>query len=116
MKASAAGIFSIAILFVATGVGVGIAQASGIQSERPVLSFEAMEALEHTGPSNVYVENRPVLSFENEQILEAGGSPSATMELQSPVETGALPYGRDENSGVIENGGIRYRPGLDTGP
>ncbi len=116
MKASAAAIFSITILFAVTGVGVRSAQASGIHSERPVSSFEDMEALEHAVPSNVYAENRPVLSFENEQRLEAGGFPSAAMELQSPVKTGALPSGRDENSAVIENGGMWYRVGLDTGP
>ncbi len=116
MKACAAGIFSIAILFVVTGVGVGIAQASGIHSERPVSSYEDLEAHEHAVPSHVYAENRPVLSFENEQILAAGGFPSTAMELQSPVETGALPSGRDENPAVIENGGMWYRVGLDTGP
>lgn len=116
MKTSAVGIFSIAILFVVTGIGAGIALAGGSHSERPVLSFADIQALEQSGPSNSYAENRPVLSFENERIMQAGMSPSQDMQLGSPVETGRLPSGRDADSAITESGGIAYRVEVDTGP
>ena len=116
MKTSAVGIFSIAILLVATGVGAGIALAGGPHSERPVLSFADIQALERSGPSSSYAENRPVLSFESERIMEAGTSPSQEMQLGSPIETGRLPSGRDADSAITESGGIEYRVDVDTGP
>ncbi len=120
MKAHAAGISLIAILFIVTGVGVGIAQAGGSGSERQILCFvltsDQVEALEGTGASSPYVENRPVLNSEDEQIMAEGGTPSGdTMDLHSPIETGVLPSG-DENPAVTELGGFRYRVGVDTGP
>lgn len=60
---------SAAILLVAAGIGLEIAQAEGTHSDRPVLSFEDQEASEGGSSHCPYDEGRPVLSFEEQENL-----------------------------------------------
>lgn len=105
-----------AIVLFAAGFGFGIAQAAGNHSERPVLSFADMQALEQGGSSSSYAESRPVLSFNDEEAYRLAKSPAEGMQLQAPVETGSLPPGSDTEWSIMEHGGVKYRVEIDTGP
>jgi len=111
MKTIEVAILAGAIALVLAGFGFGIAQA-GNHSERPVLSFQDLEA----GSSNPYAESRPVLSFADEEAYRLAKSPSKDMQLQGPFETGSLPFGSDAKSSLLEAGGLQYRVEIDTGP
>jgi len=100
MKTSAVGVVSAAILMVVVGVGFGIAQAGGIHSEQPVLSFDEMEALEQGSPSSPYAENRPVLSFEDQEVTQVATS----WHTRGPVEAGAMPGAVFEESWMKDYG------------
>jgi hypothetical protein len=120
MKTSRVGIVAVAILLVVTGIGFGIAQAGGTHSERPILSFEDMESLEQGGSSSSYVETRPVLAFEDssspyadtrpvlsfvdQEAYQVAKSPSEAMQLENPIETGAIPATGSEESWMKEYG------------
>lgn len=52
MKTSRVAIVAVAILLAVTGIGFGIAQAGGTNTDRPILSFEDQEALEQGSSSN----------------------------------------------------------------
>jgi hypothetical protein len=108
MKTSTVGLVSAAILMVAVGVGFGIAQAGGDQSDNPAwtlqdqeaveqyqdylvgsyalvlpsandLDYRSQEAIGQDSSSSPYTEDRPVLSLGDE------------MQLRNPTETGNLP-------------------------
>jgi hypothetical protein len=113
MKTYTVGIVAVAILLVVTGVGFGIAQAGGNHTDRPVLSFEDQEALEHGSSSSPDAENRPVLSFEDQELTQVAKSPtedfdpfsrSADLQLENPIETGAIPMTNSEESWMKEYG------------
>jgi hypothetical protein len=129
MKTYKVGIVAVAILLGVTGVGFGIAQAGGTHSERPVLSFADMESIEQGSSSSSYVETRPVLafedssspyadtrpvlSFEDQELPQVAKSPAADfdpfsrsedMQLESPIETGAIPATGSEESWMQEYG------------
>lgn len=53
MKTSRVAIVAVAILLAVTGIGFGIAQAGGTNTDRPILSFEDQEALEQGSSSNL---------------------------------------------------------------
>ena len=116
MKTFKVGFAGGAVLLVAAGFGFGIAQAAGNHSERPVLSFADMEALEQGGSSGSYAESRPVLGFDDEEAYRLAKSPAEGMRLQNPIETGSVPSWSDAESSIIEGGGLKYRVGIDTGP
>src|SRR5512134_1189489 len=113
MKTSKVGIVAVAILLAMTGIGFGIAQAGGTNSEQPVLSFEDQEALEQGSSASSDEENRPVLSFEDQEHTQVAKSSttdfdpfsrSEVMELESPIETGAIPATGSEESWMREYG------------
>ena len=108
MKTSTVGIVSVAILLVVTGVGFGIAQAGGIRTEQPVLSFQDMEALEQGSSSSSYVESRPVLSFGDQETIEVAKLPADDMQLNSPIETGSLPAENPVDSSKVTIEGRTY--------
>jgi hypothetical protein len=80
MKTSTTGIVLVAILVVAAGVGVGIAQAAGNHSDRPVLSFEDQEALGQDSPSD-----------GDSAIVKAEGDTYWDAQMAGPIETGRVP-------------------------
>ncbi len=116
MKTSEFAIAAVAILLAASALGFGIAQAAGIHSERPVLSFAEMQAPEQGSTASSYGEDRPVLSFEDEETYLAARSPAEGLQLENPIETGSLPPAGSAGSSAIEVGAFRYRVGVDTGP
>lgn len=83
MKAHTVGVVAVAILLVVTGVGFGIAQAGGNPSDRPVLSFEDQDLLQ--------VAKSSVADFDP-------FSRSEDMQLENPIETGAIPATGSEES------------------
>jgi hypothetical protein len=98
MKTYTVGIVAVAILLVVTGIGFGIAQAGGTHSERPVLSFVDVEALDQSRSSSSDVETRPVLSFEDQDLPQVAKLPAEDMQQESPIETGAIPATDSEES------------------
>jgi hypothetical protein len=96
MKVSKIGIVAVAILLVVTGIGFGIAQAGGTHSERPISSFE--------DSSSPYAETRPVSGFEDQEHSLLAKSPSEDMQLENPIETGAIPATGAEESWMKEHG------------
>ncbi len=116
MKTSTVAIMAVAILLAATAFGFGIARAAGTRSERPVLTFAEMQALEGGNSASSYGEDRPVLSFGDEDTYLAAGSPAEDIQPENAIETGSLPSESRADSSVIEVGGFRYRVGIDTGP
>lgn len=92
MKTSNVGIVAVAALLVVAGIGFGIAQAGGTHSEQPILSFEDMEALDQGSSSSSHMESRPVSSFEDQEATQVAKSPAEDMQMNSPIETGSLPY------------------------
>jgi hypothetical protein len=89
MKMSNVGIVAVAILLAVTGVGFGIAQAGGNHTDRPVLSFDDQELLQ--------VAKSPAEDFDP-------FSRSEDMQLESPIETGAIPAAGSEESWMKEYG------------
>ena len=97
---------------VVAGVGIGIAQAGGNHSDRPVLSFEDQEALEQGISSSPYVESRPVTGFDDQEITQVSRSPQEYVpegnwsgtdwQPRGAVETGSLPAGSDADSSMAE--------------
>src|SRR5512143_212064 len=69
MKTSTVGLVLAAILMVVAGVGFGIAQAGGNDSDESALCCVDQEALEQGTSSIPYTEDRPVLSFGDEMQL-----------------------------------------------
>jgi hypothetical protein len=96
METSKVGIVAVAILMVATVIGFGIAQAEGNHSERPVLSFEDMEALDQ-GISSI-----------SEEVPQWANLPEDETQMQNPTETGSLPAESPEDSSTVEIDGILF--------
>ncbi len=120
IKTYTGGIVAVAILLVVTGIGFGIAQAGGNHTDRPVLSFEDQEAVEQGSSPSPYVESRPVmdfedssgpnaetrpvLSFEDQEHSQLAKTSAVDMQLESPIETGAIPATGSEESWMKEYG------------
>jgi hypothetical protein len=96
METSKVGIVAVAILMVATVIGFGIAQAERNHSERPVLSFEDMEALDQ-GISSI-----------SEEVPQWANLPEDETQMQNPTETGSLPAESPEDSSTVEIDGILF--------
>ena len=79
MKSSKVGIVAVAILLVVAGFDFGIAQAGGIYSEQPVLSFEEMEALDQGSSSS------------SQEVPQWANLSAEETQMQDPIETGSLP-------------------------
>jgi len=93
MKTSTVGIVSAAILMVVAGVGFGIAQAGGDQSDNPTFTLQDKELGEqykdYLGGSSARV-----LPSAIDLNNDAGGSPTQGMaQAREAVETGSLPAG-----------------------
>jgi len=58
METTKVGMAAVAILLLVAGTGIGIAQAGGNHSERPVLSFDDMDTLERGSSPIHYTETR----------------------------------------------------------
>ena len=89
MKTIKVSVVSAAILLVAAGIGFGIAQAGGTHSDRPVLSFEEQELIQ--------VAKSPTEDFDP-------FSRSEDLQLENPIETGAIPVTSSEESWMKEYG------------
>lgn len=98
MRSGKISALSAAILLIAAGIGLGIAQAEGTHGDRPVSGLEDQEALEGGSPLCPYEESRPVLSFEEQENLstesEAAGSgenrPVLSFEDEEAVQVAML--------------------------
>lgn len=77
MKAYKVGVVAVAILLVSTGIGFGIAQAGGTHTDRPI-------AVLH------------VLSFPEDQSPQMTKSSAEVIQLENPIQTGALPVTSSE--------------------
>jgi len=90
MKASTIGIVVAAILVVAAGVGVGIAQAAGNHSDRPVSSLD-----EQVGAGNLA---EPMMEPHSQQKSGPGADYSSyDWHVGEPVETGSMTERSDAN-------------------
>jgi hypothetical protein len=85
MKTSKVGIVAVAILLVVPGIGFGIAQEGGTHTDRPI-------AVLHE------------LSFPEDQFPQLAKSSAADMQLENPLETGAIPATGSEESWMKEYG------------
>jgi len=85
MKTYKVGIVAVAILLVVTGIGFGIAQAGGTHSDRPIAILY-------------------VLSFPEDQFPQVEKSSAVDMQLENPLETGAIPATGSEESWMKEYG------------
>ena len=100
MKTSNVGIVAVVFLLGLTGIGVGIAQAAGIHSEQPALSFEDQEATQvATSPA----EDMQLASGGQEFVPEGNWS-GTDWQARGPVETGAIPVTGPEESWMKDYG------------
>jgi hypothetical protein len=102
MKTSTIGIVSAAVLMFMGGIGFGIAQAGGTDTDRPVLSFEDQLAPEQ---SDSYSPEVLVLPEGIDADYAAGGNSSLDVaRTREPVETGAIPAMVPEESWMKDYG------------
>jgi hypothetical protein len=87
MKMPMVGIVAVAILVVVAGIGFGIAQAAGMHSEQPVLSFVDQEV---TRVANSSAEEKQ-LAAEGKEFVPEGNWAGTDWQGREPVETGAIP-------------------------
>jgi len=104
MKTYKVGLVSAAFLMVVAGVGLGIAQAAGVHSDSPVLSFEDQAALDQGSSSSskdvdllVETGNMPEPSGPDSAIVTSEGDTYRDAQMRGPIETGSLPDRSDEN-------------------
>ena len=100
MKTSTIGIVSAAVLMVVAGVGFGIAQAAGIHSEQPVLSFEDQEAAQAATSAADDIQ----LASTGQEIVPEDNYSGTDWQMREPVETGAIPGAAVEESWMKEYG------------
>ena len=100
MKTSSVGIVSAAVLMVVAGVGFGIAQAAGIHSEQPVLSFEDQEAAQAATSAADDIQ----LSSANQEFVPEDNWSGSDWQTRGPVETGAIPGAAVEESWMKDYG------------
>ena len=104
MKPSRVGIVAVAILLVVKGIGFGIAQAGGDQSDNPLWTLQDKEAGEQYkdylgGPSARVLPSWIDLDYD------ADGNPSTVVtRVRGPVETGAIPAMVSEESWMKDYG------------
>ena len=95
MKTSTGGIVAAAFLMVVAGVGFGIAQAAGIHSEQPVLSFEDQEATQAATSAADDIQ----LSSAGQEFVPEDNWSGTDWQARGPVETGAIPGAALRNPG-----------------
>jgi hypothetical protein len=100
MKTSTIGIVSAAVLMVVAGVGFGIAQAAGIHSEQPVLSFEDQEAAQAATSAADDIQ----LASTGQEIVPEDNYSGTDWQMREPVETGAIPGAAVEESWMKDYG------------
>ena len=100
MKTSTIGIVSAAVLMVVAGVGFGIAQAAGIHSEQPVLSFEDQEAAQAATSAADDIQ----LASTGQEFVPEDNYSGTDWQMREPVETGAIPGAAVEESWMKEYG------------
>ena len=104
MKTSTRGIVSAAILMVVAGVGFGIAQAAGNQSDNPPFTLQDKELGEQYkdylgGPSARVLPSAIDLAHDAD-----GNSTQGMAQARGPVETGAIPAMVSEESWMKDYG------------
>ena len=100
MKTSTIGIVSVAVLMVVAGVGFGIAQATGIHSEQPVLSFEDQEAAQVATSAADDIQ----LSSSGQEFVPEDNWSGTDWQTRGPVEAGAIPGAAVEESWMKDYG------------
>ena len=104
MKASLAGIVSAAILLVVAGIGYGIAQAGGVQSDNPPWTLQDKEAGEqhkdYLGGASARV---PPGAIDLDHDAD-GNSTQGMAQARGPIETGAIPAMVSEESWMKDYG------------
>ena len=100
MKTSTIGIVSAAVLMVVAGVGFGIAQAAGIHSEQPVLSFEDQEAAQAATSAADDIQ----LASTGQEFVPEENYSGTDWQMREPVETGAIPGAAVEESWIKDYG------------
>jgi len=100
MKTSSVGIVSAAVLMVVAGVGFGIAQAAGIHSEQPVLSFEDQEAAQAATSAAGDIQ----LASTGQEFVPEDNWSGSDWQTRGPVETGAVPGAAVEESWMKDYG------------
>jgi hypothetical protein len=106
MKTYTVGIVAAAVLMLAAGVGFGIAQAAGNQSDSPVWSIQ--DQIE-TGnlPESIQVAQL------SQELVPEGNWSGTDWQVSGPIETGNLPDVSEENdldhtSGPMEGNVHQY--------
>ena len=100
MKTSTIGIVSAAVLMVVAGVGFGIAQAAGIHSDQPVLSFEDQEAAQAATSATDDIQ----LASTGQEFVPEDNYSGTDWQMREPVETGAIPGAAVEESWMKDYG------------
>ena len=100
MKTSTIGIVSAAVLMVVAGVGFGIAQAAGIHSEQPVLSFEDQEAAQAATSAAGDIQ----LASTGQEFVPEDNYSGTDWQMREPVGTGAIPGAAVEESWMKDYG------------
>jgi len=100
MKTSTIGIVSAAVLMVVAGVGFGIAQAAGIHSDQPVLSFEDQEAAQAATSATDDIQ----LASTGKEFVPEDNYSGTDWQMREPVETGAIPGAAVEESWMKDYG------------
>ena len=104
MKTLKVGIVAVVILLVVTGIGFGIAQAGGDQSDNPPWTLQDKEFGEqykdYLGSRSARVPPSAI-----DTAYDADGTPHQGMaQARGPVETGAIPGAVFEESWMKEYG------------
>ena len=100
MKTSTVGIVAALFLIVVAGVGFGIAQAAGIHSEQPVLSFEDQEAAQAATSAADDIQ----LASTGQVFVPEDNYSGTDWQMREPVETGAIPGAAVEESWMKDYG------------
>ena len=100
MKTSTNGIVAATFFMVVAGVGFGIAQAGGNQSEQPVLSFEDQEAAQAATSAADDIQ----LASTGQEFVPENNWSGTDWQTRGPVETGAIPGAAVEESWMKDYG------------
>lgn len=117
MKASGIGIVPAAILMLAAGFGIGIAQAGGNQPYDPMRSFGDQDVNPYAGVGQAVEQGASSDPYNVDLLVETGNLPEpsnvaetgtieefAEWKTRGPVETGAIPGMLPEESWMKEYG------------